>query len=176
MGRAKPGALDLRKRRQLAHWRQRMSTRADDVPKLAGAHAALFNGLSSGPDVPGGSSTSVVLGWASRTRCDEPLPAVAANTIARGRAAPMPMHAFEGRAGGHLSNSEKGCSGEDERAGLYRLRAHGPRRCRDGGSLGPQGYVELPVSESGRMAESPLMSGPAPGIEAMGGQGATDRG
>jgi hypothetical protein len=61
----------------------------------------------------------------------------------------------------------RGCSGEDERAGLYGWRAHGLRRCRDGWSLGPQGYVELPLSESGRMPESRVMSTRAPGIEAM---------
>jgi hypothetical protein len=97
-----------------------MSTRVADAAKPAGARSARFNGLSSGADVPGGSGTSVVMGWVSRTRCDESLPDGAENTIARGRTQTMPMRAFEGRAGGHLSNSDKGCCEEDERAALYR--------------------------------------------------------
>ena len=119
------GPLDMRLRCRLALRDPQMSTRPVTPAKLADAHSVLFNGHSSGADVPGGSGTSVVLGWASRTRCDEALPDSAAKTIARGRAAPMPMHAFDGRAGGHLSNSNKGCSAEDERADLYRWLAHG---------------------------------------------------
>ena len=119
------GQLDLRARSPWPHRDPGMSTRPVTPAKLADAHSVLFNGHSSGADVPGGSGTSVVLGWASRTRCDEALPDSAAKTIARGRAAPMPMHAFDGRAGGHLSNSNKGCSAEDERADLYRWLAHG---------------------------------------------------
>jgi hypothetical protein len=104
----------------LARRDPRMSTRAVTPAKPAGAQSALCKGHSCGPDVPEGPGTSVALGWASRIRCDEALPDVAENTIARARAEPMPMHAFDGRAGGHLSNSDKGCSGEDERAGPYR--------------------------------------------------------
>jgi hypothetical protein len=88
--------------------------------KLADANSALFNGRSSGPDVLGGSGTSVVVGSASRSLFEDSLPDGAENTVARGRAEPMPMHAFDGWSGGRLSNSDKGCSGEDEEAGLYR--------------------------------------------------------
>jgi hypothetical protein len=49
-----------------------------------------------------------------------------------------------------------------------------PRCCRDGGSLGPQGYVALALSEGGQMPESPVRSAPAPGIEAMCGLSAVD--
>ena len=52
-------------------------------PKPDGAQVPLYSGRSSSADVPGGSGPSVVLGSASRTLCDDALPAGAANTIAR---------------------------------------------------------------------------------------------
>ena len=68
----------------LARRDPRMSTRAVTPAKPAGAQSALCKGHSCGPDVPEGPGTSVALGWASRIRCDESLPDVVDNTIARG--------------------------------------------------------------------------------------------
>jgi hypothetical protein len=75
------------------------------------------------------------------------------------------MHAFEGRAGGHLSTPIGAALGRRKEQVCTAGAPTAPRRCRDGGSLGPQGYVELRVSESGRMPQSPVRSAPAPGVE-----------
>jgi hypothetical protein len=69
----------------LALSKRQMSTRPVMPAKPTGAQSALFNGLSSGPDVSGGPDTSVVLGSASRTLCDDAPAAGTANTIARAR-------------------------------------------------------------------------------------------
>jgi hypothetical protein len=88
--------------------------------KLADANSALFNGRVSGPGVSGGFGTSVVLGSASRILCDGPLPGGAETTTALRLAEQRSKVSSADELGVTYRGSDKGCSREDERAGLYR--------------------------------------------------------
>jgi hypothetical protein len=84
MSRTNSGILRLEWVSSIGALTPRMSTRPVTSAKLADAHSVLFNGLSSGADVPGGSVTSGVLGSASRTVCDDALPDLVVNWLAYG--------------------------------------------------------------------------------------------